>query len=192
MPKIWESNKWNEILIQTDDGRFLIVDETLTLSRQQASEWLDYNGHDAGEIVSTPPINAYVVAVDETDHYKIDWEDRPYIDKIVGVYLFDRNWRSGELAPNYRLIHLCDQVRTTPAAEKLSDFAKNCLCDKYEHRGAGEDIYVYCPTIDQLVDTNNEPFVVYHHGHTEVDLEKVEYNDQMEALREHYCSNGVF
>lgn len=138
---------------------------------------------------SEKPIDAYVVALDETDHYDIDPADRQFIRQIRGVYVFDRNERTHccEWTPSYWLIHLYDEVLLTEAGEALDDHAADDLYQKYEYCG-GDDIYVHCHSIDAII-RRNEPFTVYHYGDTEVDQEDVDHDGQMDALREHFCGN---
>lgn len=138
------------------------------------------------------PIDAYAVALDETANYAIEEADQPYIEKIVGVYLLDRNQRTHccELTPSYWLIWLYDQVVLTEAGQKLDDLAVDALYQKYEYCG-GEDIYVHCHSIDALIE-RNEKWTVYHYGDPEVDEDDVDYDDQMEGIREHLCGNCPF
>lgn len=141
------------------------------------------------------PIDAYVVAFDETDHYQIDDEDRPYIERIVGVYLFDRNQRTHccELTPSYWLIHLYDEVRLTPLGMDCDDeYRLDEIYQKYEYNG-GDDIYVHCHSVERIIaKADAKPFTVYHYGDTEVDEDDVDYDDQMEALREELSCNHPF
>jgi len=139
------------------------------------------------------PIDAYAIALDETSFCIIDEADAPLIDKIVSVYLFDRNQRTHccELTPSYWLIHLYDQVRTRADAD-LSDDRAQELYNKYESF-PGADIYVHCHEIDHLIDAKDpEPFTVYHYGETEVDFDDCDYDEQMESLHEHLCGNCPF
>jgi hypothetical protein len=140
------------------------------------------------------PIDAYAVALDETTNYEIDETDRPYIECIVGVYLFDRNQRTRccELTPSYWLIHLYDQVRLTPAGQALDEYQLDEIYQKYEYCG-GEDIYVHCHSVERIIAKANEnPFTVYHYGDPEVDEDDVDYDDQMEGVREYLCGNCPF
>ena len=71
----------------------------------------------------TLPIDAYVIAFSEIDHYFIKDEDRPHIQDIRGVYLFNHNERTFccEFTPSYWLIHLYDEVILTPEADEALD-----------------------------------------------------------------------
>jgi len=144
---------------------------------------------DAAKTEPRTPIDAYVIALDETDHYYISEADRPYIRQIRGVYLFDRNERTHccELTPSYYLIRLWDEVLLTEAGEALDDFAADRLYQEYEYCG-GDDCYVHCHTIEKLIG-DSKPFTVHHHGDTEVDEQDVDHDGQMEALREEFNCN---
>jgi len=136
-------------------------------------------------------IDAHVLALNETHHYFIDPADIPFIARIDGIYLFDRNRHTHccEWTPSYWLIHLYDRLLLTEAGEALDDGTREELYEKYENCG-GEDssCYVHCHTVEQLIE-EAKPFDHYHYGSPEVDLNDVEYDDQMEAIRESCCCN---
>jgi hypothetical protein len=137
------------------------------------------------------PIDAHVVALDETDHYNIAPADRPLIAKIRGVYLFNSNERTHccEFTPSYYLIHLYDQVFLTEDGDALDESAKDEIYQRYEHEG-GDNIYVHCHTIDALVEKMG-PGDHHHHGATGVDYDKSDYDEQLEGLVEHFHCNCV-
>jgi hypothetical protein len=138
------------------------------------------------------PIDAYVVALDETANYEIDKADRPFIREIRGVYLFDRNQRTHccELTPSYLLIHLYDEVIPSEAGYALDDRAVERLYERYECEG-GDDRYVHCHTVEGII-AKADRFGVHHYGDTEVDQQDVDHDEQMEALREHFNCNHPF
>jgi len=61
------------------------------------------------------PIDIYAVNLDFTDDFAIDPADRPYIENIRAIFMFDRNQRTHccELTPSYYLIHLYDEIYWT-------------------------------------------------------------------------------
>jgi hypothetical protein len=134
------------------------------------------------------PIDAYVVAFDETGNYRIQDKHRPLIESIQGVYLFNKNevTHCCELTPSYFLIHLYDVV---VLGVEVSDELMEELSEEYEQCG-GEDIYVHCHTIDAKIKAA-QPGWVHHYGATEVSYDESDYNEQMEGLREHFCGNHV-
>lgn len=134
------------------------------------------------------PIDAYVVAFDETGNYRIAEKHRPFIQSIRGVYLFNRNEETYccELTPSYFLIHLYDEVIFEG---EVSEELRDEISQKYEHCG-GDDIYVHCRTIDSLM-PGHRPGWIHHYGNTEVSYDDSDYNEQMEGLREHFCGNHV-
>ena len=136
---------------------------------------------------ATIPIDARVVALDETYAYYIKEKDKQFIKTIRGVYLYNKNEITHlcEITPSYYLIHLYDQVILTNAAEQLGDFGKDDLYQTYEYRG-GENIYVHCHQIDKMEGDRSK----YHlYGETGVSYDDSDYDDQMEGLREHFCGN---
>ena len=128
-------------------------------------------------------IDAWVIALDETDRYTISEADAPWIKQIRGVYLFDRNQRT-ELTSSYRLTHLYDQVIPVDYEDEY-----RCaeLYNKYES-GLSEDTYVHCHTIDGIIDENDRD-VVCRYGNTGISFDDVDYDDQMESVREYLCGN---
>jgi hypothetical protein len=138
---------------------------------------------------ATLPIDAHVLAFDETSHYHIPEADAPYIAQIRGVYLFDANQRTHccELTPSYYLIHLYDEVHLTDAGLALDESAQDDLYQQYEYCG-GDDCYVHCHTVESRIEKANRG-VHYHYGNPEVTYDDVTYDEQMEALREHLCCN---
>jgi len=134
-------------------------------------------------------MDIHVVALVETSHYHIDSADVPYIAQIRGVYLFDKEQRTHccELTPSYYLIHLYDQVILSEAGDALDDDQKDRLYQAYEYNG-GENNYVHCHEIDAIVERADQG-EHYVYGDSEVKEDDVEYDDQIEAVREHLCGN---
>ncbi len=133
-------------------------------------------------------IDAWAIALDETDHYDISEADAPLIKQIRGVYLFDRNRRTYacEMTPSYWLTHLYDQVILVDD----DDPRREELHEDYEGY-PGDDIYVHCSTIDKII-AENDRNVVDHYGDTEVSFDNVDYANQMESVREYFCGNCPF
>ena len=137
------------------------------------------------------PIDGHVVALNETNHYKIKPEHQPHIQAIRGVYLYDANSHTHccELTPSYYLIYLYDEVILTPEAdESLSDEAKEAIYEEYEYCD-GEDIYVHVHNLDTYVAAHPERH--HHHGGTEISYDDSDYDDQIEGLREYFNGNHV-
>ncbi len=133
-------------------------------------------------------IDAWAIALDETDRYSISEADALHIKQIRGVYLFDRNRRTHvcELTPSYWLIHLYDQVILVDD----DDPQRDRLYEDYEHCPS-DDEYMHCSTIDRIIEQSDYS-VVDHYGNTEVSLDDVDYDDQMESVREYFCGNRSF
>lgn len=132
-------------------------------------------------------IDAWAIALDETDNYAIDEADAPLIRQIRGVYLFDRNRRTHlcEITPSYWLIRLYDQVITH---DDMDEYQREGLEYAYY---SSSDIYVHCSTIDRLIEQNDRD-VVDHYGHAGVSFDDVDYDEQMESVREYLCGNCPF
>jgi hypothetical protein len=144
-------------------------------------------------------IDAYAVALDETADYNIDLAHRPYIRRILGAYLFDRNEHTHccELTASYYLIFLFTSVELTDAGLALDDDARGELYDRYESEPSDER-YVHCREIDRILEAA-EPYRVCHYGDVAPnDLEDgIEDADErhaaeMECIREHLSCNHPF
>ncbi len=140
------------------------------------------------EIMIMCEIDAWAIAIDETDCYFISEVDAPLIKQVRGVYLFDRNRRIHvcELTPSYGLTHLYNQVILVDD----NDPRREELYDEYEHCSS-DDIYMHCSTIDRIIEQSDYS-VVDHYGNTEVSLDDVDYDYQMESVREYFCGNRPF
>lgn len=139
----------------------------------------------------TLPIDAHIIAIDETEYYNIAPEHRQHISQIRGVYLFDTNQVTHccELTPSYYLIHLYNEVIFTDG-DDLDDGTRDEIEQNYAHEGS-DDIYVHCHTVDGMIETAKR-FTHHHYGHTGVSLDDSDYDEQIEGLREHFCCNVAF
>jgi hypothetical protein len=137
----------------------------------------------------TLPIDAHLIAIDESRHYSIPEADAPFIAQIRGIYLFDRNVHTYccEMTPSHFLTHICDSVTLTPAGEELDEYAKDRIYQDYELNG-GDDIYIHVRDIDRMIDKAGKGDH-YAYGSPGVSYEDVDYDDQMESLREHFNGN---
>ena len=138
----------------------------------------------------TQPIDAVVVAFDETQYYVFKGDEAEYIEKILGVYLIDLNeiTHCCELTPSYYLRHIYDTMVLTEAGEALDDFEKERLSQEYEFCESN-DKYVHCGSIDKMVRSGES---VYSYGATDVSYEDSSYEDQIEGLMEHFRGNCPF
>lgn len=137
-------------------------------------------------------IDAYAIALDETDGYIIADKDRPYIRAIRGVYCFDRNRRTYccELTPSYFLIHLYDAVIWTEAGEALDGFKLDELDQKYAYCG-GEDCYMHCSRVQRIID-RDQPHTVGHIGDVDWADPDMDYDERIEALVEGLSADCPF
>lgn len=148
------------------------------------------------EMTPIQTINARVISIDETRNYNIKPEHEEYIDKILGVYLYDKNMPTVvcEITPSYYLIHLYDEVvikdgsyAVLPDENEIYD--REEIYETYENTGISEDIYVHVSTVDRLEKSlSNERFRYYIEGEEELP-EDVTYEEYMEELREDCCAN---
>jgi hypothetical protein len=142
-------------------------------------------------------IDAYAVALDETEFYDIDPDDTPYIERIISVYLFDRNEiiRCCELTPSYYLIHLYDFIVFT--ADNINGDIQRLLDEKYMQEASG-DRTVRCKEIDRIIDADREDQISYYGDYTyEQSFDFMEDADErhcaeMMAIAEELQSNYPF
>jgi hypothetical protein len=144
-------------------------------------------------------IDAVAIALDETEYYQIDPEDAPYIRRILGGYVFDRNLHTHccELTPSYFLIFLFTSVELTDAGLALDDDARGEIYDKYEYEG-GDDCYMHVHTVDAII-AKAEPYTVCEYGDVtghqlEDDIADVDerHDAELEAIHEDLCANHPF
>jgi hypothetical protein len=135
------------------------------------------------------PIDARLIAVNQTEFYQIKEQDKPFIRAIRAVYLYDRNEVTHlcEFTPSYFLIHLYDEVILTNAGADQDAFRQDEIFQRYEYCGS-EDTYMHCHDVDQLA-RSGKRFTHHKHGSTGVKLTDVPREEQMESLREHFCGN---
>jgi len=135
------------------------------------------------------PIDARLIAMDQTRYYAIEEQDRPFIRQIRAVYLYDRNEVTHlcEFTPSYFLIHLYDEVVLTDAGAALDDHRQDEIYQRYENCGS-EDTYMHCADVDQMARSGRR-FTHHKHGRTGVKLTDVPREEQMESLREHFSCN---
>ncbi len=142
-------------------------------------------------------IDAYAVALDET--FYIAPEDQPYVARIMGTYVFDRNEHTHccEWTPSYYLIFVSTSIVLTDAGEALGESAREELYERYETEPS-EDGYFHCHEIDRIIDAG-KPFTVDHYGDVaQHDLEDgiedadERHHAEMEAIREDLSCNHPF
>lgn len=140
-------------------------------------------------------IDAYAVALDETEYYNIDPADAPHIERIMGVYLFDRNERTHccELTPSYYLIHLYDEIVFSTDADDVME----ALDEKYAHEPS-DDIYVHCGEIEKIIREGRRDRINHYGDCAPHDLcdeiadADERHGAEMEEIAEDMCGNCPF
>jgi len=134
-----------------------------------------------------------IIALDETEYYTIEEEDKPFISRILSVYFYDKNLHTHNCSftPDYWLIHLYDQVCLTKAGEELDEYAQDRIFQRYEYSPTTDDCYMAVSDIDRVesqLTQSGEKFRFIVEPDEPVP-EDVTYDEAMEALREEYCAN---
>jgi len=139
------------------------------------------------------PIDARIIAIDETGHYTFPLEHQPYIEKILAVYLYDANEYTHlcELTSSHFLRFLHHVVHLTEAGENLSDERREEFYTEYEVENFNEDQYMQCSNLERL-EKASTPENYYVYGATEVSYDDCDYNEQMDSLIEHLNGNPPF
>lgn len=96
----------------------------------------------------TLPVDAMAIYLDETRHYNIAAEDRPFIEKIIGVYVLDTNEHTYccEITPSHWCEHVYDSVVTT---YDTPDDVRDRLDEQYAHCGS-DGMYLHVSSVDRL------------------------------------------
>lgn len=123
-------------------------------------------------------VDLWEVEFDETEFWTIDEADKPFIAKIVGTYLFDRNERTFlcSSTPAYWLQCVGQYVRLVEGLDpEANDYQGEHIRDKYENQASMKDAdgYYECRDVDNL------PATQLHH-HT--DIEATDFEEALDEL----------
>lgn len=136
------------------------------------------------------PIDARVIALDETEYFNILPRDFPFVRTIHGVYLFDANEHTHlcELTASHYLIFLYYSVQLTDAGMVLTEGEIERILDHYEME-VGDNRYIHCADLKRLTKTTSN---YLEYGATEIAYDDSDYAEQMEELRENFCGTPPF
>ncbi len=137
------------------------------------------------------PIDARVIAINETAYYEFPPEHAPCIRAIRGVYLYDANQRLHGCCyhKSHRLIFLYHSVLLTETGDALDDKAREALLEEYEVCNNGEDQYVHCSIMKRLAKATGD---YLEYGATEISYDDESYGVQIEGLIEYFGGNPPF
>lgn len=130
----------------------------------------------------------YCVAIDETAHWNLDDEDRPYIEKMMGLYIYDRNEHTYccELTPSYYLRFIGGSIWYTDA---VTDEIKDRISDKYaDSLYSGDDCYMWVAHVEAMAEEYKDHYGEFNEE-SYAELTPVEMED---AVREYYNGNSPF
>jgi len=126
----------------------------------------------------------YCVALDETQYWNLADDDKPYVEKMLGVYIYDRASYTYccELTPSYLLCHV---TNVAVCKADTPDDARERINAAYECGGDGEDFYMHVRTVEGIPDEQK-----HHYGNVE---DWQDEKDRGEAIvREYYQGNPHF
>ena len=135
----------------------------------------------------------YVVAFDETKYWNLEKKDKRFIEKMVGVYFFDKNSQThvAELTPSYYLAFGYNTIwfkRTAYTDKNERNDLRGELDQKYLY-GPGVDndgTYMHVSSLDAY--TKKHKKMVYHYGKTDEDSS----DGGEEEVREYINGNPPF
>jgi hypothetical protein len=146
----------------------------------------------------TIPVDARVIALDETRYWcGIEEQDRPHIERICGIYLYDRNLHTYLccMTPSYWMEHLRNRVDLTEEAQAtLSDDEKQALYERYEDYPAEDSgHYMDCGDIDRLErELRQEAWRYHEYGEVQIAFVDGETREDIfDAVREDMQGNHV-
>lgn len=125
----------------------------------------------------------WCIALDETGYWSIDEADRPYIEKIVGVYFYDANEYTYccEITPSYFLRSLGSSIWFT---SDTPDDKREELDVKYREHESYDDHYMHVRAVKGIPEDRK------HHFGTLDDAEPED--NQEDCVREYYSGNPAF
>ncbi|MCI0421489.1 MAG: hypothetical protein L0312_20070 [Acidobacteria bacterium] len=136
------------------------------------------------------PIDACLIALNRTQDYAIEDEDKPFVHAIREVYLYDRNEHTYccELTPSYWLLYVSTMVLFPEGTteEVIERVEQRYIADS----PPSDNCYVHVYEIDSIAEQHKKWWK--HHGRTGVKYKDVERDEQLEALIEHFSANTPF
>ena len=126
----------------------------------------------------------YAIYFDETDGWTIAPEDAPYVEKILGVYVYDASTHTHlcEITPSYWLAHAYDTV-VLRYTDDLTDEIRERIYDRYECGQWSDDTYMHVRSIERIDPSRK-------HSYGSFDGETFE--ERYEQAREQACCNCPF
>lgn len=108
--------------------------------------------------------------VDETQYWTIDKKDKQYVDKIIGVYYFNRNSHTYccELTPSYWMIWHSDVIyfKDLPEDDRQADEIRCRLAETYEQSSHDDNsCYVHVREVERAMQEHPENFHRYGYIH---------------------------
>lgn len=135
----------------------------------------------------------WLIKFDQTEYWHLEPRLMQYIKRIIQICLMDRNENTYccEMTPSYCLFpvetraDLHDPLYDgSNASEQLRDEIESEISRWQD----ADCFYIHCRSVDNLLALNN-PARCHHYGDTGVDYEESPYEEQLEALVEHFQGN---
>jgi len=138
-----------------------------------------------------------VIGKNETDHYNIREQDKPYIKRILGVYMYDNNRHIHvcSLTPSVELRHLYNTVELNDM--EISDEKRDDLLSEYEHQDSEEFVYLDVYVLESHRSRNADLHCIYgEHNNVpaiaDFDTEEEWYQALEESVHEYLrCNHKV-
>lgn len=100
--------------------------------------------------MDTVPHDWRAVGLDVTSHYHIDDEDKPYVERIIDTFFYDRTEHTHlcEMTPSYFLRYLSTFI---VSKENTPEHVREHLDQKYCYEPT-EDSYVHVSDVDRITE----------------------------------------
>lgn len=141
----------------------------------------------------------WIVALKKTGDYAIEEDDKPDIEDIFEVYLFDRSCHVHccELTPSYFLVYLYTTMQFSKLVMESddpgTDQRRDELQSKYTDEGSN-DCYIHVWDMERLIESlqkSGEPFRLKHVGQVDHwdDIDGDTYAEKIDTVAQSYREN---
>lgn len=145
-------------------------------------------------------MNFHVIAIEETEWWRLEEKMMQVIERIETVYLYDSSEHTYlcEMTPSYTLYPIetravyksgFDTDDSREGEQMLNEIELEILSNK-----DGEVKYYHVSHIESLVESyqkEEKQYVYKHHGGTGVSLEDSDYESQVEGMLEYFRCNSA-
>jgi hypothetical protein len=158
---------------------------------EEATHILQSHGYRKANRGGWITLDARIVTLDETRHWNLEPQNMVYVERIETMYVYDANEVTYccETTPSYCLYPIDTRVLFRDGI-LVPAHVQNKLDEQIDYWKELDKVeYVHCHTIDAMAARPEEEFRYRKMGPVCVDFNEMPYQDQIEALIEHYQCN---